>query len=409
MKPQQKLGLFLTLFSLAIIAGATLVPTPDQAQQAADTNIYCLVCGELGVVDVTLNLLLFLPLGIGLALLGLSPLRAVVLVGLTTLTVEILQLALIAGRDASLSDLLTNSAGGVLGFWLGPRLRTLLFPSPRTGFWLATLGMGLWMSQQAFAGWALQREFPPSVYYGQWAPALAQFDQFTGEVLSVRLNDFRLGNGRFHDSDRVKGALEQPALTFLVEATSGAITERTAPVFSIYDDHQRQIALVGVQGHDVVFHLRTRLDRLKLRSPTFLLPGAVPLQAGEPLTIEAGFDSTKYTLASHGRTGTMALTTPVSVSWAWSFVLPFGYDFGPGAPWLTGAWLFGFWLPLGYWAKRADRERTAMWWGLILLTLLLGLGGVPTIFGFQWSPPSEWIAAAAGALAGWLLARPSHE
>lgn len=409
MKPQQKLGLFLTLFSLAMIAGATLVPAPDQAQQAADTNIYCLVCGELGVVDVALNLLLFLPLGVGLALLGLSPLRAVLLVGLTTLTVEILQLAVVAGRDASLSDLLTNSAGGIAGFWLGPRLRTLLRPTRRTGFWLAAAGMALWMTQQAFAGWALEREFPASIYYGQWAPALAQFDQFSGEVHSVRLNRFRLGNGRFHDSERVRGELEQPAMTFLVEATSGAITERTAPVFSIYDDHQRQIALVGVQGHDIVFHLRTRLDRLKLRSPTFLLPGTVPHEAGEPLTIEAGFDSTIYSLSSHSPAGTNTLTIPVSASWAWSFVFPFRYDFGPGARWLTAGWLFGFWLPLGYWARHGDRGRAGLWWGLILVTLLLGLGGVPTVFGLRWSPPAEWIAAAAGALAGWLLARPTRE
>ena len=56
--------------------------------------------------------------------------------------VELLQMEVVAGRDASLSDLLTNSAGTILGAGLGRNWRRLLFPSPRTSRALAT-GWGL--------------------------------------------------------------------------------------------------------------------------------------------------------------------------------------------------------------------------------------------------------------------------
>ena len=96
MKPHQKLGWVITLLALAAIAGATLVPSPEQIQTAADTNVWCLLCGDLGLVDVGLNILLFIPLGIGLSLLSGSRLRALVIVALASLTVEVLQLSIVA-------------------------------------------------------------------------------------------------------------------------------------------------------------------------------------------------------------------------------------------------------------------------------------------------------------------------
>jgi hypothetical protein len=393
-------GLVVAVLSIAIIAAATLIPARDQASMAADTSVWCLVCGGLGVTDVALNILLFVPLGIGLSLLGVSRWRGITLIVLTTLTVEVLQLSFIPGRDASLSDLLTNTIGGMLGLWLGPNLGKALFPAPPLAFRLAIATLVLWMLQQAFAAWAVAPVLPASVYYGQWAPELAQFDHFTGTVTSVTLNELPLGNGRFEATDRVRAELMRPEFELEVLAQSGTRTEKTAPIFSIFDDQQREILLLGTGRANLIFHLRTRLDPLRLRSPSIALPGAVPEDSGSTLSVRVNYDGARYRLQMTGESRVDSLVVPVSASWGWSFALPFSYDFGAGAPWLTALWLAGFWLVAGFWAAQS-RRAPIVWWGLIAVTLVIGLGGIPTFFGLAVAAGSEWVAALAGAALGW--------
>src|SRR6185312_15817912 len=97
-------------------------------------------------------------------------------------------------------------------------------PAPRTAFRLAVAAMSLWMLQQAFAAWALQPSLPRSVYYGQWAAELGQFDSFTGKVFQVTANGLPLGNGRFDASEVVRAELESPRMELNVQARSGELT-----------------------------------------------------------------------------------------------------------------------------------------------------------------------------------------
>lgn len=402
LKPQQKLGLAVMVLALLAIGLTTLLPSPQQIQTSSDTSVWCLLCGALGVVDVTLNILLFLPLGSGLGLFGMRRARALGIIVLTSLTVEVLQLGLIPGRDASLSDLLTNTAGGVLGYWLGPKLMRLLRPDPRLGYRLAVGTMILWVLQQAFAGWALQRRLPASVYYGQWAPALGQFDQFTGSVWSVTLNGLPLGNGRLSASRMVRAELSRPSFEINVQARSGELTQRTAPIFSIFDDQQREILLVGARQNDLVFHLRTRLAGLHLRSPSIALPDVLPASADSLIAIKVQLDGTRYRIQL-GTTGrVVSRLVPSSASWGWSFLLPFSYDFGFEAWWLTGLWLGGFWLLVGYWAAQSQ-SGVFIWWSFMALTMIIGLAVVPSLMGLVVGAISEWGAAVLGAAIGWGL------
>jgi glycopeptide antibiotics resistance protein len=104
---------------------ATLVPAPGNAAAAAATPLWCLVCGPRGEVDVVLNLLLFVPFAVGLRLAGMPFRRIVAWAAGLTLAVETLQATVIPGRDASLSDLLTNTTGAMLGAALAPLLARL--------------------------------------------------------------------------------------------------------------------------------------------------------------------------------------------------------------------------------------------------------------------------------------------
>src|SRR5690606_9606721 len=111
----RKIGRVVAVLAFAAIATLTLQPRPELAALSAATPVWCLVCGSYGLVDVVLNVLLFVPLGVGLGLAGVRPRAAIIIVVLTTLTVELLQLTVISGRDSSLSDLVTNTVGGAIG------------------------------------------------------------------------------------------------------------------------------------------------------------------------------------------------------------------------------------------------------------------------------------------------------
>ncbi|HKC81976.1 MAG TPA: hypothetical protein VKB91_12335, partial [Gemmatimonadaceae bacterium] len=62
----RRLGWFLAGASIILICVATLTPQSGHSE----TSPFCILCGSLGGVDAVLNVLLFLPFGIGLALSG---------------------------------------------------------------------------------------------------------------------------------------------------------------------------------------------------------------------------------------------------------------------------------------------------------------------------------------------------
>ena len=93
---------------LVAILALTLYPNPRQAPVAQQTPLLCLVCGETGGADVALNLLLFMPLAAGLALLGWPWTRIVAGCALLSLGVETLPNAENIDR---LADSLEGRAG----------------------------------------------------------------------------------------------------------------------------------------------------------------------------------------------------------------------------------------------------------------------------------------------------------
>ncbi|MGH7703642.1 MAG: VanZ family protein, partial [Gemmatimonadales bacterium] len=176
----RRIGAGLALMGLALVGSATLFPHPGDAYQTALTPFWCLVCGELGAVDVLLNVVLFVPYGMGLRWAGLSRRRSLALVALTTLLIEGLQFKLIAGRDASLSDLLTNTMGGAIGILLADHWRLATFPRSATSRRLGRIGAAAWPALWCLCGWSLGLALPRTTWWGQWAPELGQFEHFPG-------------------------------------------------------------------------------------------------------------------------------------------------------------------------------------------------------------------------------------
>ena len=135
----QRLALFFALGLGVLILCLTLWPLPEFTYRASLSPVYCLVCGDQGLQDVIQNILMFLPLGVALRYAGVRPSRALLLGFLLSLFVETMQFFVVPGRDASLSDLVTNTTGAGLGAVIAPFIPMAFRPSPRQG---AAFAMG---------------------------------------------------------------------------------------------------------------------------------------------------------------------------------------------------------------------------------------------------------------------------
>ncbi|MGH7657222.1 MAG: VanZ family protein, partial [Gemmatimonadales bacterium] len=265
-------GLVLALAGLAFIAAETLVPRPGDRALVELTGLTCLICGSLGGVDVLLNVILFIPLGLGLGLLKTSGGRALAFVVATTITIEILQLGVIAGRDSSLSDLLTNTLGGMLGYWLARRWRRILFPSPALSARLAVSAAAVWVGVQAVTAWAVQPAPPPPVYYGQWAAELGHLHIFEGTLLDATINGAPMPAGAYRNSNTVRHAIKEGNISAEALVIPGRSTTGLAPIMSIFNDRQQEVLLLGRNLDDVIFRLRTHASDLRIRGPALRLP-----------------------------------------------------------------------------------------------------------------------------------------
>lgn len=401
--PSQWGALALTLVGLLGIGAATLVPTPELDDRAAEIPITCLVCGELGSTDVSLNLLLFAPFAAGLTLLGVRPGRVFLVAGLMSLTIETLQVSWIAGRDASLSDLLTNTTGATLTALLVHRRALFLSPTVKQARALTFGALLCWMAIEAVTAWSLAPSLPNSRYWGQWAANLGFLDRFTGTVLGVTIAGDSLPSRRIMDSRGLRERLLQSGGPVRANAVTGAAPAGLAPIVSIFDERHREILLLGQQQTDVVFRLRTRVSDVRLRPPAIRITDVVSPGAGEPLQLTASYVGGYYRLRVETSGRVSERTIAASPNWGWSFFMPFEhYAFGPDFRILTALWIAGLLLPLGYWMTRAGGQSQPLTAGaLIAVTLLV----VPIFFRLPAVHASEWAAAGLGLGVGHLLGR----
>jgi len=400
-------GGLIAILGLAFILAMTLTPQPQNVEQVARTPLWCLRCGDLSGMDILLNVILFLPLGFGLRLAGWPRRRVLLAAFATTLFVELAQYFFIVGRDATLSDILTNTTGGLLGMVLAERFPLLLWPSPRAARWLAAGAGAFWLALQAVTAWGDGVTLPERPFWGQLAPELGQFDRFRGTVTAAKVAGEAMPSARLPDIRSVRerllagGGLE-------ASAVSGQPTARLAPIVSVFDEGQQEITLLGQWDRDLVFRIHTRAWSLGLRGPALRLARALPADSGRPFTASGRLHDGYLEIVADTGSGPRTRRLALSPSFGWSLVLPFeNYAFGDAVRLLTALWLGGLLLPLGYWAARSRAGVPGPGSALLLIgiTITAGLAGVAALFRLPPVHWSEWLAAGAGAGAGWLLGR----
>lgn len=369
------------------ILGATLVPEPDVS---TTTAFGCVVCGYRGTADVILNALLFLPFGVALGMIGTHA-RVVWLAGpILSVAVESAQV-FIPGRDAGLGDLLFNTAGATLGMLVYRTIPLWVNPSKRLAARFGLAASSAAASWLVLTGVLLQPSFPPSIYFGQWTPDLGHLERYRGRVLDVELGEQRLPPRRLSSTESVRKALLSGA-TLTVEVVIGPPTSRLASIFSVFDERQREIFLLGADGGDLVFRYRTRAAGVRLDRPDIRMPdGLQRLVEGDTTTLSVKRHGNWWRLSNgDGRTNREGFT----IGSGWTLLMfP---DNLPGSVMhvIGGAWVALLLVPVGYWAR--------MYWvsGMSVATLVLVLIAVPPLVGLLPTPASQWAGFVTGLVMG---------
>jgi hypothetical protein len=391
----------LSLAGLAVVLVATLTPISDPRGMAGATPLLCVVCGDQGGADVAVNLLLFLPLAAGLGIRGLAWKRVVPGCFLLSFLVELLQFHLVAGRDASLSDVLTNTTGAAIGAAIGITAPRWLLPTPRrarallAAWSIFVLGvLGSW-------AWLLTPAMRPGPLLSRWAHEAPGGDVFDGRVRSVRLNGRPMPpNGPPPDSAMLRRELAGGRFRLETDVISGRPVRDRLWIYMFRTPSGGALTLSQLRRQAVVA-VPTRGLEYRLHPAVLTLADAFPDTSGVPVHLEASGSSLRFRLSSAfgGRERTLALS--ISPAFGWIQFTPFQLVAGTNVRWVSGALLLALWLPIGYWTAWSGRRGQALVIVAGSAGLALGLG--PALAGFPPAHWSEWLAVLAGAIAGWIL------
>lgn len=393
------MGRILAALAIGSILALTLAPGGGTASGVPWT---CVACGHTGVADALRNILLFVPLGAALAPRG-SWRRALLAGAALSVAVETAQ-SLLPGRYPTLGDVLFNTLGAGGGWLLVRRIWPAVVRPPAsvrsrgTARRIAAAGAAAAAAIAATAA-LLSPTLPASTWYGQWTPRLGHLERYDGRVLSALVGDHPLPEGELPDAPAVREALARGD-TLRVTFVAGPATAGLAPIFSIFDEREREILLVGADGSDLVLRYRTRASGLRLDQPDIRRPEALGAAApGDTLVVAVHGAAGGYCLGSGGDGRGDGCGGGPSLARGWALLL---YPEWVGATGRAGAdllWLGALFVPVGLWMRGAREALAAATITILLLVLL------PAVFGLAPTPLVGILGAALGVGAGALLGR----
>lgn len=393
--PQRSFGRALWIAGFLFIAILTL--TPQYAATRSPPS-WCLLCGEQAVLDAVLNVILFIPLGVGLRLAGLSRRRAFAIGLVTTITVELLQLY-IPGRDTSLGDVFTNSFGGFLGILFADVWRVVLVPDRRVATRLASGWTVLWVLVLTASAELTHISLSKSSYWGEWRPEDLHHDYFPGKVLWATAGGLPIKNGLDGGSDDVRARLSSDSVVVQGSIAGAALSGTYASIASIYDPRKQPQFFLGQRRGNLIFSLRMRTSDLKVKNPTIRLDSVFPQHRPvklDTMFVSGGLVHKELWIRAENHGVVRERTLPMDAGLGWSYFLPFDYEYGREAPWLTVLWLGGLSAPAMHWATRAGRRALFVVLAALATALLL----IPLATGAHATAWWEWLGLAAGACIG---------
>ena len=333
-----------------MIGVATLAPIPGQAAESAKTPFLCLACGDAGGADLLSNIVLFLPLGLSLAALGVPWLVAAALGLALSGVVEAMQYGVVAGRDASLSDLVANTAGSAVGWVIMARRERWLRPSPAAARWLLVVWTALVAATVLFTRWALEPDLPRGTWYGQWTTGDPEPGFFSGRVVEVRLDGMRVPRWRVpSDLSQELAARSAEIVRLAAAVVTGPPEPEPRRILSLATARVRFLSL-GTGHGDLSFGVRTRSARLRLLTPRFRLANGMATAVGDTLLIGGWYTSGRAAIRSEGAS---ARAAAYRLGWLdpWVFLWPGSVPAGAGLWLLRLATILTFLLPAWLWRR----------------------------------------------------------
>lgn len=418
----RKFGIAVAVCGTLAIIIATLTPSSQQESP----HSLCLVCGELGGVDIVLNVLLYMPVGAGLAIAGMRYRNGLIAMSIGSALIELLQWTLIPGRDGSVGDVVTNSIGALIGLCAGGHVEALLRPSPREARFLVRAWLAFWIAVQATAAYAMQPSPTLQPYYGQLARALGDEQGYPGRILAATLNGAPLPDhdiGHSHETYESLSHRDGAQLDVMME--SPRAPTRRPSVVRIADDHEEEILAVAAEDRDLVYDVRTKASDLRLRGPLFRLDTILPPDrdrssgsAGVPIHLQARYALPAITLSAtrDGKAIQRRFLPGPGDAWRLIALAYHSYDGTQEERVAAAAWLMLLMLPAGYWTIAYHQARVRKEGHLmshpvsaLCIALPVGLGIVPSLFHMAmatwWELAGAVAGMAAGALAGVLVLR----
>lgn len=375
------------LLLVAVVAPvlvATLTPTTDIPWKFGGP--LCVVCGTFGVANLLRNIILFIPMGAALALVLGPGRRALLIVLLTTMTVEVLQFH-IPGRNPLLVDVLANFTGGALGVLMVAWSHLWLRPSRRTGGVLSLGYAGAAATALLLVAFLFRTDLPQVTYWGQWTPDFGHMEHYGGTLQSASVGGIPVPYSSLDESEAIRAALQDGGSVRLAVA-AGPSPSALAPIFSIADGAQGEVLMIGADRDDLVVRIRYQADRFRLDRPDFRMVGAFrDVEVGDTIRIAFEPQGGRSCLELNGR---RECGIGPRLEQGWALLL---YP-GGGPAWfktlMDFGWMAGLLLPFGFFARRHPFTYAGA------LTLLAAVSGglwLPTVA--SWSLP-----AMAGAFAG---------
>ena len=401
--------------SVALIVAATLVPFAAlQADRAP--AVWCLACEGLWLTDAISNVVLFIPLGVSLSLLGVTWTRITVLSLVASLCIEYLQsLGLPPSRSAALADVVTNGLGGLAGVWLLRAWSLAWRSSHRAAARLSLIwavGAALVCGATSAALGSRTRGHGDVRYAHSPLPFTPGFGWFGGLADSAAVNGFVTT----HDGTGpiMVVASSEPSRVAMTVTVRGrqAGTALKPMVFVHRAGDSTAIAFVGERDLAAELVVTRRAWDWGLAMPSLTLPGAFAtrtLDDPRPIHFTATSSIDRLELAATAVHFNGHRTLWLTPTLGWAMIQTLITIDSPLAIVARVGWLALLMVPIAWWGARAG----ARWWvvlGTVVPCLVLVMATLPRITGVAPVVAHDWgiIAAlfvGATLVSRWLLDR----
>lgn len=372
--------------SVVVVAILLLTLTPNTGPEET-VSTFCILCGSYGTADFILNVLMFVPLGYLIARATNSKNRALIMIASITVAIELVQ-TLIPGRYPALGDVVANIVGGAVGIWAihvrAHRATTSTRRARQTAIRAAPFALTATLVLTVVL---LRPALPDTTYYGQWTADLGQFAQYHGQVHGVRVGATELPGHRLDvGAARAVHRMARGEASLVVDFLTGPHPSSLAPVFSVFDEHQIEVLVVGVDAEAIIIRMRRLAGTLGLHAPEIRFERFHPPE-GTEVTLRLTREEGLFCIRLEGMDSCRTATTPAR---GWSLLIGI-----PLPSWATG-FLDAVWLTLLGFVTVTFATRRSMWFlpVLVYVSMWLLYGGDPA-----WVPGfTGLITGSAGAI-----------